>query len=331
MVEQHKLRFCAFCYKECNSKQLSTCSGCRKRKYCSRECQRKDWSDSPSAKGQRHKLFCKLHCGEEDHDWEIRYIDDTKGYGMFALRDFSRGERILVERIIHQRDILKTTSLSPTEKLAIEDLMPKGGSMLEKVQTNSLSTDEGGGIGIRLVRVNHACVPNACHYDEYKGVKLLVARTAIEAGEEITIAYHYWYNLLTEGSAEQLREKLVRRGIVCLPNCKCRDSEVVSKVHAARALYKELNSQAPYVCGSTPVPREKLDKLMDMVEEMELSHSNVWAACDAAHAEYVARGDKESALRVARKTHEMHIAVYGPKSESVVRSQYLLNVVDCMC
>ena len=185
---------CAFCYKECNYDTLRVCDGCKKRRYCSIQCQRTDWSDAPSARGQRHKIMCGLECGEEGHDWEVRYINKTKGFGLVALRAFSRGQRILAERAIDRKVVLR--SLTPAERVAIEDLMPEGGSMMDKLNTNALCTEEGtGAICVRLVRANHACVPNACHYDEYKGIKLLVARTLIQAGEEICISYILWYNM----------------------------------------------------------------------------------------------------------------------------------------
>ena len=47
-----KLRHCAYCLKE--SSGNLTCSQCHRRAYCSKDCQRKDWS--PKADGQGHKV-----------------------------------------------------------------------------------------------------------------------------------------------------------------------------------------------------------------------------------------------------------------------------------
>lgn len=273
--------------------------------------------------------MCKLGTGEEGHDWEVRYINDTKGFGVVALRDFERGERILAERILDRKVVL--SSLSPTEKLAVQELMPVAGTMLDRLHTNALSTDEGGGICLRLVRANHACVPNACHYDEYKGVKLLVARTAIKAGEEITISYLLWYNLQSDCDAVSLRAKLSKRGIHCLTSCKCYDQELATKLRQAQQLYSELKPKFTFVCGGKPVPQDKLVKLMYRVEELELSHVNVSAVCYAAHTEYMCRGEVSNAMRYVRKSLDMNMEVYGPKSESVEYDRGLVSEIESMC
>ena len=46
---------------------MKTCGGCKKRAYCSIECQRKDWSGD----GYGHKIWCKADCCEEDVDWKV--------------------------------------------------------------------------------------------------------------------------------------------------------------------------------------------------------------------------------------------------------------------
>ena len=321
---------CAFCYKHCTSDALMTCSGCKKRKYCSSECQRKDWSDDPSARGQRHKVMCGLACGEEGDDWEVRYLNETKGYGLVALREFSRGQRILAERAIDRKVVLN--SLTPAEKVAMDDLMPKGGSLLDKLDTNALSTTEGtgGAICVRLVRANHACVPNACHYDEYKGIKLLVARTTIKAGEEITISYILWYNMQNECDATVLRDRLSKRDIHCSPSCECRDPALISKLAEVQELYKELKPKVTFVCGGKPVPRGKLDRLGSLVEELELSHVNVSAVCYAAHAEYLCRGDILNAAKFVQKSLDMNVEIYGPNSESAQYDREVLIETTAM-
>ena len=46
------LRHCAYCLKEFAGSL--TCGQCHRRAYCSKDCQRKDWS--PSGDGQGHKV-----------------------------------------------------------------------------------------------------------------------------------------------------------------------------------------------------------------------------------------------------------------------------------
>lgn len=271
--------------------------------------------------------MCRLGCGEEGHDWVIQHISQEKGLGMVALRNFQRGDRILAERLLPSTAILKG-KLNMHEQHAIDGLMPEGGSMQDKLDTNALSTDDGGGICVRLVRANHACVPNACNYDEYSGVKLLVARTAIRKGEEITISYVMWYNLLPECDTSELRKRLVSRGINCGVDCKCYDQNVLSKLLEAQELYQDLKPKDFYVCGGTAVPCEKLERLRQLVEELELSHVNVSAVCYAAHAEHLYRGDLEGARKYAQKSLEMNVEIMGVNSESAEYDEHLLSELE---
>jgi len=89
-----KARHCAFCLNICGF-PVKRCGGCKKRAYCSRECQLKDWSITGS--GQRHKNWCgRYECGEEDVDWEVVPIPN-KGLGIRAKKLIPTGFRIIVE------------------------------------------------------------------------------------------------------------------------------------------------------------------------------------------------------------------------------------------
>ncbi len=46
-----------------------------------------------------HKVWCGKS-GEKCIDYEIRDAGEGKGLGLFTLRDFERGEKILVERAV---------------------------------------------------------------------------------------------------------------------------------------------------------------------------------------------------------------------------------------
>ena len=76
--------------------EAKLCSGCRKRSYCSRECQITDWA--PNGKGQGHKNWCRLDCGEEDIDWEVVSIEG-KGLGVVAKRFIPAKYRIIVDAV----------------------------------------------------------------------------------------------------------------------------------------------------------------------------------------------------------------------------------------
>ena len=88
-------RHCAFCLQPCSQAKL--CGGCKKRAYCSTECQKIDWSVTGS--GQKHRNWCgKFEHGEEDVDWKVVPIDG-KGLGVVALRRLPAKYRIMVEPV----------------------------------------------------------------------------------------------------------------------------------------------------------------------------------------------------------------------------------------
>ena len=93
----NKTRHCAFCLEICGV-PAKLCGGCKKRAYCSRECQVADWKITGS--GQRHKNWCgRYEHGEEDVDWEVAPVPN-KGLGVRAKRLIPAGFRIIVEPVI---------------------------------------------------------------------------------------------------------------------------------------------------------------------------------------------------------------------------------------
>jgi len=76
---------------------INICDGCKKRAYCSRECQNADWVINGN--GQRHVNWCSRHeYGEEDVDWEVVPIPN-KGLGIRAKKPFPAGLKIIVEPV----------------------------------------------------------------------------------------------------------------------------------------------------------------------------------------------------------------------------------------
>lgn len=92
-------RRCAVCLKLCA--QPTLCGKCQRRAYCCRECQVVDWlpSSAVSGKGQGHKNWCHLDCGEEDLDWQVVSIPG-KGLGVVAKRLIPAKYRIIVETVM---------------------------------------------------------------------------------------------------------------------------------------------------------------------------------------------------------------------------------------
>ena len=190
--------YCAYCYKEASSSSSSNsnvktvfpkCGQCKTRVFCSRDCQKLDWKLG-------HKIYCGK-AGQEGIDFEIREAGD-KGYGVFALRDFFKNEKILVERPILQKPYPTPESCAmaalPTNaaRERVRQLLPHDGTLYEKAERNDMSCGDNGERGLFLImsKVNHDCIGNSCHYYlPNRKVKLLVATRSIAKGEEITFCY----------------------------------------------------------------------------------------------------------------------------------------------
>jgi len=149
-------RHCAFCLTGIRGEAIKKCGKCHKRAYCSKKCQAKDWS--PNKKGQGHKNWCGIDCGEEDVDWTVIPISG-KGLGLVALRDIPQAYRMIVEAGVDK------------DHPRVVDLLPQNGSLDDKFKLNVLGcglddeeNQEQRILCLRISRVNHSCSPNATHF-----------------------------------------------------------------------------------------------------------------------------------------------------------------------
>lgn len=186
-IREHVLPLsCGWCYAAVNSK-LMRCGRCRKRGYCSKECQLRDW------KYGAHRHWCG-GAGELGYDVAISPIEG-KGFGMFAMRSFRRGEKILVERAVVTKAQCATSVEGVPEGVqrAAASLMPRGTTHLtSKFNLNGFEMDDGDeGLFIHMAYANHACMAAAMHLSmaSQGGLKLLVAARDVQAGEEICHNY----------------------------------------------------------------------------------------------------------------------------------------------
>lgn len=221
--------FCAYCYDETPLKLLR-CGKCRKRQFCSKECQKQDWS-----KG--HKIFCGKS-GEIGVDYTIR--DCAFGKGLFALRDFEKNEKIMVERPIlrfasnvfsYPRSLAEVPS---SAQEAVQALV--GDSFHDILCRNGMSCTPPNEVGetglfITMSRVNHSCLANADHlYLKNRDIKILVASRSIQAGEQITISYVPD----EDADARKLRLRKVYKFTCCCTLCQ--DPDLEAKVAMAAQL-----------------------------------------------------------------------------------------------
>jgi hypothetical protein len=250
------------------------CAECP-RAYCSRECQVRDW------KVGHHKVWCGKS-GEKCVDYEIRDSGE-KGLGLFTLRDFERGEKIMVERAVaiqpggnrridFGKIIGNATLMSATMALAPVGSM----NMTEKFEANCAALgdddeDAGSGLFLNFSRVNHDCVGNVTHYyvpDQQ--LKLLVANRDIPAGSEVSFSY--------AGSVSSDTRAIIMavRGFHC--SCTaCQNPKIADKLDRSLELDKkicELGSQ-----GKTEQAiraGESLIKLHDELKASDMQYSRVY-------------------------------------------------------
>lgn len=235
-----KERSCGWCYA---MKPTMRCSKCI-RAYCCRECQINDW------KVGCHKVWCGKS-GEKCIDYEIRDAGEGKGLGLFTLRDFERGEKILVERAVAVATQLTGAMYRPIDFSKLHEsaslmsaamaLTPMASSLPMKFLTNSAALgseeDEAGtGLFVNFSRVNHDCIGNATHYySPDQKLKLLVTNHAIPAGSEVTFSYAG--NVFPSSGQRAIMCRF--RGFQC--TCAaCQNPQIAAKLDRAVALDRNI-------------------------------------------------------------------------------------------
>jgi hypothetical protein len=215
---------CSFCFKVIRGRR-DLCGGCKRRCYCSRECQKADWR--PNGDGQGHKVWCDKKCGEEGVDWEVAYISAEKGKGIVALRDFHEHEILLVERLFTESEIEFPIYPNVTQEIGL--LEPLGASISDIYRLNMVASNsdqgEEGGICVRMSRANHSCRANAYHhYVQKYNVKVLYIGAPVSKGEEILISYvDFLSPERTRVPASMVLQG--KWGITCPPECRCQDEK----------------------------------------------------------------------------------------------------------
>ena len=200
---------CSYCYAPLDRVRL--CGKCNARPYCSQECQRVDWN--------QHKIWCGK-IANPIIDFEIRDTGGERGMGLFALRDFEVGEKILVERPViltetatsddgismfaHIAEQFKKASLSIQDAImALHSVDPNNpmesahvqcfGECIRKFACNNFGTYTGGtesALCVTASRLNHECVPNCSRYFVPDHNLLVIsAGKPISKGQELTISY----------------------------------------------------------------------------------------------------------------------------------------------
>jgi hypothetical protein len=170
--DDYKIPKCALCITQVES--IKKCEKCNKRIYCSVECETNDWVN--------HKYWCNKS-GEINIDYEMKYSSE-KGVGVYALRNFIRGDKIMVER-----PVMKSAGEAVSKNIYNEvmKLMPLDGNISDKFHLNTISK---AGLFLNISRINNSCIGNSEHgFLQKQNIMLLVATRNISIGEEITFSY----------------------------------------------------------------------------------------------------------------------------------------------
>jgi len=172
----------------------------KKEKFCSSDCQKKDW--------KAHKVFCG-RSGELGFDFEIKKVEG-KGFGVFAKRDFEQYEKVLIERPVYQLmhtqkkaeivtfpyedHLIAFEKMTSSEKAAYLKLLPHPNEKdkgLGVSRLNGINGDGAGQVFIFVSRINNNCNSNAflVSFNETSSNEVLIANRKIAKDEEITIQY----------------------------------------------------------------------------------------------------------------------------------------------
>lgn len=304
---------CAFCLTPLSLASRKTCGSCKRRSYCSKECQTTDWG----RKGQGHKTWCGLECGEEGIDWEVQKISDSKGLGLVALRDLPSLSRIMIEHAY----------FSPSDHPAIADLMPASGTLKQKFELNSLSCGpdvDQSVVCLRLSRANHSCRANAGHiYDSKHGVKVLFAERGIKAGEEICIAYVAFNDFSLSKERAQADALFLRKwGIICPEDCACKELVLLELVEEGRRLDRDIMARA-----SNPGNINLVKRLLQIHDEVRTSWiSKNRTLYDGFQVAISRRRTLQQGMEWIKKSHEINVAMTCESSDESEKSkQYLKN------
>lgn len=246
------------------------------------------------------KIIALLRGTPSETSCERKYISETKGYGLVATRDLTRGESIVSEPAMVVGDTFDTMELpSEYNYMLAEELKVMGSDFVhEFFKLPALSREVYGRIGAHFERcsipcpsavmskgnyiralgitsawVNHGCLPNAQHTlipltceDENETAYTICIRaiTRISKGEEITVPYELLY-MVAELRFQHIAYKY---GFECVCNDCLYPDEIVE------GNLSFLHTQLPHICEVEYYNRWP-------VNAMKAAHLIIMAAFDA--------------------------------------------------
>ena len=196
---------CKYCYLP---RVVVPCEKCLIPYYCSEKCKEQDL--------EYHENWCGAVTATLGVDYEIRSAGKDKGMGVFALKKYDIGDKIIVERCAiaieaqpnelekHKELNSELDKAPPGVKQAVANLSPEGTPtdlqsdkiLLDafpayfKFKHNTFDLEPGTGLCIHTSRFNHSCIANCCRqYIADQKVMVVSAGLPIDVGDEMTICY----------------------------------------------------------------------------------------------------------------------------------------------
>ena len=273
------------------------------------------------------QVWCQdAPAGEEDRDWVIRTAPG-KGLGVFALREFIRGERIMVEAPL---DVPTPGMTEPQQRRSEAwTLLEPPGEIQAKVDLNGLGSgpdDEAPAkmVCARISRCNHACAANAYHWFEPSTkTKLLVARRPIGKGEEVCIDYmgddkEHWEPKFRSVML------LMKWRIKCPADCVCKREEV-------RMLHQRMCEMTDDILrlgssGREALAERKAVMLLKMQEDAQEAHVAIARTFyDAFQVTVVRRATMGKAKKYIQSAYDIHLEVLGPHAVETKKMKGFLD------
>lgn len=275
-----------------------------------------------------------LPCGEKELDWEIAYIPSAGRKGLVAKRAFAADERVFVERMHYFKEIdfednFGVGACPKGVKEAFRALHPPGMDSISKFDIHGCPISELNGelvLGVNLSNVYHACRPN-CEWvfdatDLTQPTVLLVTGRPIAAGEEMTVTYTWTIGISANYTSPAVAAAALaaKWGIVCPPDCSCKDATVMGKVariHRLEGLIREQSGT-----GRIADALRSANEILQIATDLELSSiQRVRAMNFVIDVGIARRATAPRALRLMAEKHALTLKVFGPKAAMTLESE----------
>lgn len=260
-------------------------------------------------------------------DWEIKFVPSRGRNGIFAKRAFAADERVFVERMYYQREIDETierpgdTATPALVKQMFKDLDPIGMAPAAKFDRHACPISELNGslvLPLNLSLVNHACKPNSEWVfdptDLFQPTVLLITGSPVAAGEEFTVTYTWTIGISANSLSPDLAPVALSTmwGIVCPPDCACKDATIMRKVLETRLLVKCVEEECQ--AGRRDSGMRFAEEYIDMSNELGLSSIQRTRCMDLAIRVALLREETlPRAMQLLTEKHAICLKVYGPK------------------